>query len=83
MDRMRNDIDLIIQKAVKKELTESNAIDDLYYLFNAYYMKSKKDYESRLTAINQLSNVILDPDYKCDDLTVNVLISGIKTLSEK
>ena len=74
---MINEIDKILGKLVRNEITECNAIDELFDLFDVSNSDLKKKHTEQISDINQWATLLLNNRAKLRERVMWAMIADI------
>jgi len=74
---MRNNIDKILGELVRKEISEAQAVDKLFSLFDVSTRKSLESKTKIITDINQWSEILLAYRHKIRERPLWAMIADI------
>lgn len=74
---MRNEIDKILGKFIRKEISECNAIDELFDLFDVSNSALKKKHAEQISDINQWATLLLHNRPKLRERVMWAMIADI------
>jgi hypothetical protein len=74
---MRDEIDKILGKLIRKEISECNAIDELFDLFDVSNRALQKKYTEQISDINQWATLLLHNRAKLRERVMWAMIADI------
>lgn len=78
---MRDEIDKILGKLIRKEISECNAIDELFALFDVSNRALQKKHQEQISDINQWATLLLHNRAKLRERVMWAMIADIANIT--